>query len=54
VYFGKLILKEANVHLEVIGGPHLDREEMVVILFEFLEGVVLREEQLGEILEAAD
>ena len=49
-----LILKEANVHLEAVGGPHLDREKLMVILFEFLEGGVLREKQLGEILEAPD
>ena len=52
MYFGQLILKVANVRLEAVEGPLLDREEVMVVLFELLTGKVLSKEQLGEILEA--
>ena len=54
VYLGQLILKVANVCLEAIGGPHLDGEEMMVILLELLAGGILSEEQLGEIIKVVD
>jgi len=45
-------LKVTKVRLKVVEGPHLDREEVIVVLFELLTGGVLSEEPLGEILEA--
>jgi len=50
VYFAQLTMEIVNVRLETVGGSHLDREDVVVVLLELLAGV-LREEQLGEILE---
>jgi len=47
-------LEVANIRLETFGGSHLDEEEVVVVLLELLTGRVLREEQLGEILEVVD
>jgi len=49
-----LVLKVANARLEVIGGPYLDREKVIVILLELLAGGVFCEEQLGEALEVVD
>ena len=43
-----------NICLETIGGSHLDGEEVVIVLLELLAQGVLREEQLGEILEVVD
>jgi len=34
VYFGQLILEEANVRLEIVEWSHLDGEEVVVFLLE--------------------
>ena len=53
VYFGQLILKEANVHIETVRWPHLGGEEVVVLL-ELLSGGVLGEEQHGKALEIMD
>jgi len=41
VYFDQLILKIANVRLETVEWPHLNREEMMIALFELLMGRVL-------------
>jgi len=41
VYFGQLILKVTNICLEAIRGPHLNGEEVVVVLLEFLTGRLL-------------
>ena len=54
VYFDRLTLKEVDVRLETAGESHLDGKEVVIVLLELLTGKVLREEQLGEILEVAD
>ena len=54
MYLGQLILKVANIYLETIGGPHLNGEEVMVILLELLTKKVLSEKQLGEISEAVD
>ena len=54
MYLSLLILKVTNVHLEVVGGPHLDREEVMVILLEFLDGGILSDEQLGEAFKVMD
>ena len=45
-------LKLANIRLEVVRGPHLDGEEVMVIMLELLAEGVLSEEKLGEIFEA--
>jgi len=47
VYFGQLTLKVSNIRLKTVGGSHLDREKVMIILLELLAGGVLREEQLG-------
>ena len=47
MYFCQPTLEAANVRLETVGGPHLDGEEVVVVLLELLAGRVLREGQLG-------
>jgi len=39
-------LQVANVHLEAVGGPHLDGEEVIVVLLELQAGRILSEEQL--------
>jgi len=44
-------LKVANVYLEAIRAPHLDGEEVIVVLLELLIGRVLSEEQFREILK---
>jgi len=36
VYFGLLALEEANVHLETVGGSHINEKEVMVILLELL------------------
>jgi len=54
VYLAQLILKVANIHLEAIEGPYLNREEVMVALLELLMGRVLSEKQLGEISEAVN
>ena len=54
VHFDQLTLEEADVHLETVGKSHLDEKEVVIVLLELLVGGVLREEQLGKILEVAD
>jgi len=49
-----MILKVANVRLEIVRGPHLNGEEVMVVLLELLTVRVLGEKQLGEISEAVD
>ena len=53
-YFGQLILKVANVRLETVGRPHLNREEVMIALLELLTVRVLSEKQLSEISEVVD
>ena len=54
VHFGQLILEEANVRLETVGGSHLDEKEVVIVLLELRAKRVLREKQLGKILKVVD
>ena len=54
MHFGQLTLEEADICFETVGGSHLDRKEVVVVLLELLVGGVLRQEQLGEIIEVVD
>ena len=54
MYFGQLILNEVNVHLEVVEGPHLNGEEVMVALLELLMRRVLSEKQLDKIFEVVD
>jgi len=54
MYFGQLILEEANVHLETDGWSHMDGEEVVLLLLELPSEGVLGEEQLGKTLEIMD
>ena len=42
MYLGYLILEVANVCFEVVGGFHLDGEEVMVVLLELLAGRVSR------------
>ena len=52
--FGKLTMKVADVGLEAIIMPHLNGEEVMVILLGLLAGEVLSEEHLGYLLEVAE
>ena len=54
MYLGKLILELANIRLETIGGPHFNKEEVMIVLFELLTVRVLSEKQLSEISEPVD
>jgi len=54
MYFSQLILKVTNVRLETIRKPHLNGEEVMIVLLELLMGRVLSEKQLGEIFEVVD
>jgi len=54
VCIGQLILKVTNICLEAIGGPHLNGEEVVVVLFELLTEKLLSKKQFGEISKTVD
>ena len=54
VNFGQLILKIVDIRLETVGGSHLDGEEVMVILLEFLTGGISSEKQLDEASEVVD
>ena len=54
VLFDQLILEETDTRLETVGGFHLDKNEVVVVVLELPTGGVLGEKQLGEIVEIVD
>jgi len=49
-----MILKVTNICLEAIRGPHLNGEEVVVILLEHLTERLLSKKQFGEISKTVD
>jgi len=54
VYFDQLILKVANIRLEIVEEPYLNGEEVMVALLELLKGRALSKKQLGESFEAVN
>ena len=49
-----MILKVTNICLEAIRGPHLNGEEVVVILLELLTEKLFSKKQFGEISKTVD
>ena len=52
--FGKLALEEVDVWFKAIALPHLNGEEMIVILFGLLTRGVLSEKHFGYFLDVAE
>jgi len=50
---GLFALKVANVGFDVVALPHLNSENVVVVLFSLLARCVLGEERLGHLVEVA-
>jgi len=50
-YFDKLVLEVADVRLEAVTLPYLDREEVVVVLLSLPARSILSDERLGYLLE---
>ena len=47
-------MKIANLRLETVGWSHLDGENVMVVLLEFLVGGILNKKQLPEASEIVD
>ena len=52
--FGQLDLEVANIRLEVVTMSHLDREEVMIVLFGFSVGGVLGEKYFSYLLEVVE
>ena len=50
---GELALEEADVRLEIVTLPHLDGEEVMIVLLDLLLRDKLSEEHFGYLLEVA-
>ena len=51
---GELVLKVANVRLEVVALSHFDSEEVVIILLDLPVGGILGEKRFGYLLEIVE
>jgi len=52
--FGELVLEESDVWFKIVALPHLDGEEMMVVLLGHLARDVLSEKHFGYLLEVAE